>query len=225
MTTNTNRQYRRLEWSDPEAWNSDGILKDDVSVRLPMFMIDGKMKMADVHTAMQVVNSGRYNRPGFRSGLQQDAAAAADARADAYLEYETRLTRAYKDARGDDPDVGFGENGSLDLQVGDVCTVSTGGGKFGPEGSRGHVKMVNGVLTCVADHLRAGGSEDPRDSMTDARTQAYLDYDRQVSLQWATGKGKPAIRDASRGDGMTAKAAAYQAYDESISQQWRNPTA
>jgi hypothetical protein len=74
--------------------------------------------------------------------------------------------------------------------AGDVCTVSTGGGKYGPEGSRGRVKMVNGVLTCVADHMRAGGSSDPRDAAITARdhqrvmSELYARLDAETSQAW-----------------------------------------
>ncbi len=85
------------------------------------------------------------------------------------------------------------------------------------------------MLMCVADNPRAGGREDPRDGMTvDAKTQAYLDYDLAVSQQWATGKGKPAVRDAlparvaSRG-GATSKDEAYAKYDQDLEAAYRNP--
>lgn len=98
MTTNTNmaRKYRRLAWTDPEAWDEDGILKDGVAVSIPVSLADAKM--SEVYDAAQAVRDGRYNRPGWRPALKQDAA-ALDARAAAYREYEDRVTSAYKDAR------------------------------------------------------------------------------------------------------------------------------
>jgi hypothetical protein len=153
---------------------------------LPVFALDDLMGPVTRKLLSFQDSKGAGNRPGFRI-IKQDAA-VVDQRASAYADYERRMTSAWKDARGGDPETGFGENGSLDLQLGDVCTVSTGGGKFGPEGSRGHIKMVNGELTCVADHFAAGGSEDSRDAAL-SKDEAYRIYDENLVRQWRTGKG------------------------------------
>lgn len=195
--TNTARKFRRLSWHDPQAWDANGILKDGVTVSVPTYLVDAGAKMHEVHDAAQAVRSGKYNRPGWRPPLHQDAA-ALDARADAYQQYEERLTSAYLDARGDDPETGFGSSGSLDLQLGDVCTVK-GSSDIGPQGSRGHIVVgPDGELCCKADHLRAGGSSDPRDAaMTrDARAALYRQYDEDISRQWAAPNAEAARRVA-----------------------------
>ena len=53
------------------------------------------------------------------------------------------------------------------------------------------MKTAKRKLVCVADNPRARGRDDPRDGRTvDAKTQAYLDYDRSLSEQWRDGGGR-----------------------------------
>jgi len=189
-TTNTTKKYRHLAWTDPQAWDENGILKDGVSVRLPLFMLDQKWKMADVHNAAQAMQDHRYNKPGFRPALKQDAA-AADARADAYLEYERRLTSAYKDAGGDDDDdpTGFGSSGSVDLVEGMTCTVSSnpsGDHRFGEEGDAGVMRNVPGYgLICVSNQVKADAlpARDGR-SHQQVMDELYRRLDAELSQAW-----------------------------------------
>jgi hypothetical protein len=98
--TNTNRKYRRLSWTDPEAWGADGILKDGVAVSVPLSLADASM--AEVAGAARAVRSGAYNRPGWRT-MHQDAA-ARDALQQARDDYELELTLAWTGKPNADPD-------------------------------------------------------------------------------------------------------------------------
>lgn len=72
--------------------------------------------------------------------------------------------RAYADAAKAD-EIAWRMNDSTGEFVGgregDACTVRFGGGKYGPEGSPGHLEMIGGKLLCVADpeFSRVGADE------------------------------------------------------------------
>lgn len=156
-TTNNNKRVKRLSWDDPNAWGPDGILKDGVCVSLPVSLADAKM--GEVYQAARAMNDGRFNRPGWRPALHQDAA-VADARQkvrDEYQNYENYITSAYRqnDADRDRDDrgaSGWGERGTPNQQL----TGPIGGDEpddrdedvegFGERGQRG--LMVEGA-TCT----------------------------------------------------------------------------
>jgi len=101
------------------------------------------------------------HRPGYRvaDGIQRDMSV--------YAAYDAEAEAAYKN-------VGAGKREAQGQRVGDVCTVSTGGGRFGPEGARGHLKMINGELTCVADQQEDAASfKDEREAAYAAKDEYY----------------------------------------------------
>ena len=163
------------------------ILNDGEILRVPLSMQDAATEdfRGRQRAARKVVDgSGEsglgLHRPGFRT--TGNFAATRDERQQVRDEYETYITGAWRigDARGDDPQTGFGENGPLG-QVGTACTVRGGGGKYGVEGSPGTWRQIEGVgLVCVADDR---GTDDAA-SVKDARERAYQMYDRELSQQW-----------------------------------------
>jgi hypothetical protein len=80
-----------------------------------------------------------------------------------------------------------GEFNRPGAQVGMACTIRSGAGRFGAEGSPGHLKMVDGKLVCVAD----GRGEDSRSgqasrdgAIVDARMAAYDEANWEAENAW-----------------------------------------
>ena len=124
MTTK-HKQYKRLAWDDPAAWESDGRLRDGIAVRIPVSLMDATSK--EVHDAALRSFNCRH-RPGYRVAPRNSATEFFDARQRAYAEYEKRVTSAWRDGS--------------DSEEGDICTI---------DGDAGTLQMVDGKLTCVAD--------------------------------------------------------------------------
>ena len=169
-TTNKAKQYQRYQWDDPSAWTEDGRLRDGIAIRIPVHLMDSTSK--EVHDAALLSFNSRH-RPGFRVA-QRDAVDDffGDARQQAYDAYDREKSREWigdgdRDDRGPH---GFGETGMSGPQVGDTCTVRSGKGDYGAEGSRGTMQMVGGVLTCVADPV------DDAKSMQDHRARMQKLY-------------------------------------------------
>jgi hypothetical protein len=103
-------------------------------------------------------SSDGLRRPGYRlaDGIQRDMSI--------YAAYDAEAEVAYKN-------VGAGERGALGQRVGDVC-------RFGPEGVRGHLKMIDGELTCVADR------QEDAASFKDEREAAYAAKDEYYRNAW-----------------------------------------
>jgi hypothetical protein len=119
---------------------------------------------------------------------------------------------------------------------GDVCTVR--GADFPNDiGSPGHIQLHEGRLYCVPDNPSANDAR----SVRDARTRAYLDYDRFITTAYKRGDGgytgsynkagqlvadPPARRDTrSLADKMKDHAAnmqrEYDAYDKMLSEAYK----
>jgi len=169
--------YRRRDLD-----NDDDILRDGEVLHVPLYLKDGQPNpdlsplQRDVgeHAVRNAarraqVTDGAGNaglalrRPGYRiaDGIQRDMSV--------YAVYDAAAEVAYKN-------VGAGERETLGQRVCDVC-------RFGPEGARGHLKMINGELTCVADQ------QEDAASFKDDRAAAYAAKDEYY-------------RTAYRGDGQ-----------------------
>ena len=89
------------------------------------------------------------------------------------------------DGSRNDPETGFGERGARGPQEGDACTVREGRGKYGPEGAAGvWVDIPNVGLTCVGSRSAGGARPSSDAALSDAKRQAYQDYDRRISSAW-----------------------------------------
>ncbi len=167
------------------------VLEDGETLRIPVHLQDSaqeefRHKQRASRQATDASGSRDFHRAGFRvASAYTDSDAVQQARAE-YLDY---VQNAYKlgDARGDDPDTGFGSNGSLDLQVGAACTVKQGGGRFGPEGARGTIQRVDGRLVCVANSNNDAMS---RDGLSHAQImdREYRRYEEEQSRAWRAGQ-------------------------------------
>jgi len=165
----TPRTYQRHDLDDNHAYDENGILKDGHALRVPLRMMDAMQKDAHEHFSRAKVTDGAgdsdlgLHRPGFRisNTITRDRSV--------YAAYDAAAEVAYKN-------VGAGERETLGQRVCDVC-------RFGPEGARGHLKMINGELTCVADQ------QEDAASFKDDRAAAYAAKDEYY-------------RTAYRGDGQ-----------------------
>ena len=84
--------------------------------------------------------------------------------------YDLQVSNAWKEA----PPTGEGSEEFGDMEEGDLCTIN---------GFAGTLQKVDGELRCVPDNK----GQDAR-SVKDARTRAYLDYDRYITTAWAKPK-------------------------------------
>jgi hypothetical protein len=157
-----------------EDFDDRGQLRDGHRMRVPMRMADsadhGPSRVTDASG-----NAGAFHRPGFRfsDAVSRDVVEKAH---DEYLEYVTNAWRS--DADTDYGVTGFGESELRGLEIGGVCTVKGGNGKFGEEGSRGTVQLVDGRKVCVADDKRADAA------IQDGREAAYQAYDADLQNAW-----------------------------------------
>jgi hypothetical protein len=153
------------------------IVREGERVRVPMFMMDGSPNPAlsplqravaeDKATrAFDLTDTLAMYKPGFRD----HDAAALDALEAAYRAYDTADAQAWRCGTNYDASGEF-----IDEQEGAVCVVS--GSEYPlDQGSPGQLRKVGGRLVCIPDQRR--------DAQTDARAQAYADYDRQMADAW-----------------------------------------
>ena len=144
----------------------------------------------DTFDAAGLLKDGRTWRVPFKAmdSFQRDVArhfADADADADAkrrtakhriYDEYDAAIAEEFKK-----PSTGVGSHGFIGALAGDLCTVRAGGGRYGPEGSAGHLRLINGELLCIADGFRADSHA--RD-VNKTKESAYSAYDAEVANAW-----------------------------------------
>jgi hypothetical protein len=143
---------------DDSPFDRFGVLKDGHTATVSMMMRDSSQRDA------RVTDAGLH-RPGFRLGDTY----MRDARQRLYDQYDLEKSREWQDA------------GSVTGQrAGDLCTVRHGGGRYGAEGSPGHLKMIGNELVCVADDRR---SEDAL-PVRDERELAYRDYQSRIENAW-----------------------------------------
>jgi hypothetical protein len=212
----------RFEWR-----NGKFVLKDKNSFRVPMRMMDSKTnKLAD-----GLVASGHRNGWRISKSSQTDAARAERQRL--YDEYDAAVESQF---------TGFGSTPSTRLrgdQPGDVCTI---------DGWPGHLRNVNGRLTCVADDKSAtdaprrkrktqyrdpegreeGTAEAEEDLVGDAkkaRDTAYAAYEKDLTTAWSrpideTPVNNPRPANTARRVNDTVQAA-YADYDKDLANEWR----
>jgi hypothetical protein len=145
--------------------DDDNILKDGERLRVPMTLMDG-IQQAVARESLRVTDgAGKtvgLHRPGFRLS-------ATDARStdlDVYAEYEKFLVDSWKT-----PSItGAGERGQVGAREGDLCTI---------DGRPGHLKKVNGELSCVPD-----AQQDHQQRMA----QLYDARDLELSQEWRAHK-------------------------------------
>jgi hypothetical protein len=135
-----------------------------------------------------------YNKPGFRTyeqilGDSAEGKAARQRVADANLEYERRVTSAYRQDnifeentdRFSKPPTGAGASQFIGAREGDLCTINGWPGRLRPD--------ENGSLQCVADHDPQNDHRSLADKMEahSLRMQEeYEDYCRRQSDAWKT---------------------------------------
>jgi hypothetical protein len=91
-----------------------------------------------------------------------------------YDAYDAAAEVAYKNVGGVESEVGG-------QREGDTCTVQSGQGLYGPEGSPGHLRMVEGELVCVADSKLS-------DAMRDEHEAAHQEYQDRIQNAWREGR-------------------------------------
>jgi hypothetical protein len=175
---------------DDDAFDERGLLRDGRRARVPLMMRDSdglsdlqRSVMAD---SMQRDAAKRFglndslalHKPGQRFCTDE---AARDAVEQARREWIDEMTTAWQRKPTEDLSGEF-----RGAQEGDVCTVREGGID---EGSPGHLRMVNGKLTCVPDK-RSQDSGPPRSMSVDA-AQVLRDaaYEESVRAELEAWKG------------------------------------
>jgi hypothetical protein len=154
------------------------VLRDGETLRVPLHMRDHetlspqqRAVMADKAASLDdaarrfgLADGAALHRPGWRRCVDQ---VGLDAKAKAYSDAVADMTTAWQ--RTPVADAGSGE--LRGAKEGDVCTVREGGvGEGGP----GHLRMVNGKLTCVPDKRSQDSASVPR-TMDAADAQAIKD--------------------------------------------------
>jgi hypothetical protein len=164
------RTHRRTD--DDDDADLRKVLKDGEHLVVSLTMMDGLQRDVAQHFARVsdgTDNAVGLNKPGPRFSDQRRDMSAYDA-------YDESLTTAFRDKPKAPPTAG----GQM---VGDICTVRSGGGAFGPEGSPGHLQMIKGALVCVADpEFRQPNNAASSDALPlkDERDAAYRAYDQDL---------------------------------------------
>jgi len=156
---------------DANPFDERGVLKDHRSYRVPMYAMDALSR--DVAQPFAGVTDATgddglsLHRPGFRISktITRDRSI--------YDAYDSAAEVAYKNVGGVESEV-HGQ------REGDTCTVKSGQGLYGSEGSPGHLRMVEGELVCVADSKLS-------DALRDEREAAHQEYQDRIQNAWRTG--------------------------------------
>lgn len=163
------------------------MLRDGERRRVPMLMRDH----ATVTTGIVAGDgTGGYadrtapslHRPGYRlfDRGAQFAERSREAKARSYQQYDADASNAW---RNSETPTGAGERGSRGQQEGDLCTLN---------GQPGHLRNVNGKLTCVADpdeddDAENGNANDPDRATSDHQVRMadhYARFDAEVGNAW-----------------------------------------
>ena len=84
---------------------------------------------------------------------------------------------------------GIGSRGFAGAQAGDLCTVRSGRGAFGPEGSPGHLRAIGNALICCADGYERIKHDQPDLATADQiKEVVYRQYDAELRDQWRRAK-------------------------------------
>jgi hypothetical protein len=161
------------------------VLRDGETLRVPLHMRDHETLspqqrevMADKAASLDdaarrfgLDDALGLHKPGQRFSTDQ---AANDAREEARRQWIDEMCDAWRKPAADASSGEF-----RGAQEGDVCTVREGG--VG-EGSPGHLRMVNGKLTCVPDKRSQDSASVPRTMTADA-AQAIKDAAWRESVE------------------------------------------
>lgn len=109
---------------------------------------------------------GGLHKPGFRVSdtITRDRSI--------YDAYDAEVASSYKN-------VGPVKSEVRGQREGDACTVKQG--LYGPEGSPGHLRMLEGELVCVADNKL-------NDAMRDEREAAHQEFQDRIQNAWKDGR-------------------------------------
>lgn len=166
-------QTRRDDDAD-NAFDDRGVLKDGRTLRVPMKMMDA----ADL-PKVRDADGGALAQPGFtRRDDVTDATALM--RQVLYDTYDKEVSERWKN-----PPAGIASHGLVGARAGDLCTVRSGGGRFGREGADGHLRAIDDELVCVADGFELNSNTDH--STADPNTikdATYATYDQELGQAW-----------------------------------------
>ena len=148
------KTYKRYD--DHTELFENGTLKDTERMRVPMYMCDSLQKsVAQTFADVQLTDEQlALHRPGYRIGTTDTA--ARDARI-ARAEYIYDLENSYKNPM----------HAATGAREGDQCSI---------DGSPGHLRMVDGKLTCTPDQTQ--------DAMTTDMAEVYAAYAAEISQRW-----------------------------------------
>jgi hypothetical protein len=131
------------------CFDENGKLRDGVvHVKVPMRMMDATS-----------VPTKTVNEPGW---VTRDSKTAKGIN-DAYSAYDAALSERWRTADGDDDDSDSADDAAMPptgagapiglqgARLGAACTVKSGAGAYGIEGSPGHYRNINGQMVCVGD--------------------------------------------------------------------------
>jgi hypothetical protein len=171
--TKTKSRTRRRYADEDDAFDERGVLRDGHSTRLPLMMRDSLQDDIARSTAGRSrLEDSAGRRPGNRPGFVFDSSGSNAETRKAYAEHDAWL----RDAHLNQPPTGDSLS-FVGQRAGDVCTVRSGGGKYGPEGAPGHLKNIDGELVCVADQQQ--------DALTgDARSIALAEHEQWLTNAW-----------------------------------------
>jgi hypothetical protein len=138
-----------------------GPLRDGQRLRTPLHLMDAIQRDVARHAARitdAMGDSGlALRKPGFRvsDAFQRDLSI--------YDQYDEQVSRLWEN-----PPRVVGSSGPRGEREGDSCSVN---------GSRGHLRMIDGELLCVPDRSH-------QDAMT--MDEVYRAYDLEISQRWRT---------------------------------------
>lgn len=179
----------KRRYHDDDAFDERGILRDGARFRVPHRMADGltrdvadqieRARSGDVRVVDLSGNAGpALRRPGFRLVDPRDVSKQMrDAVDQAYSDYETDLTSAYKN----NPPTGEGSGEFVGQREHDLCTIDGRPGRLVRDDETGE-------LVCMADH--PSGERDTRTVDERVRdhelrmVEEYDAYDRALRDAW-----------------------------------------
>jgi hypothetical protein len=209
------RTKRRTRDDDEKAFNDafdarTGALKPGITrITVPMRAMDA----ASV-TKVRVVDSAakHYGQPGFATKDATASVRDATARNRIYDAYDAEAALEWSKsptAQG----LLFG------ARPGAVCTVKFGAGKYGVEGSPGHLRRIGNELICVSDASAVDGMDR---QLCDACKGAGMLFGKDCETCDGTGfvdTDPNNNHGPNNGGGDTEQA--YAEYDQSVRDAWR----
>jgi hypothetical protein len=197
------------------------VLKDGQSIRVPLYLMDGKpnpaldpaqralaLSFADQQRAKRfgLSDAADLHRPGHRYLVDEKA---RDAKAAAYQDYEDSQAEAWRS-----PPISEGSRRPRGAQPGGSCVV---------DGRPGHLRDISGELLCIADNSILG-----EDHALNDREAAHAEHRHYLENAWRNPDADVSDhRPVRRADQMPTRDAveqAYQEHDEWLRNAWKNPT-